>query len=126
MVTAANQRFPYRLDRVADAVVLRLDGTHYHADSFDALRQALEEAGSSAAGGRVVVDLGKVVLISSTVLRVFRAAHLALAERGGALHVAGGGELVANVLKFAPFIRRYETVDEAAAGFGAARGEENR
>lgn len=120
-MTADDRRFPFRFERRPGCAVLVFGATHYHSDSFAALSKALGAAAEAAPGGRLAVDLSGVVLLSSTALRALRAAHVALEAKGGGLVAAGGGELVAGVLKFAPFIRRYGNVDEAAA---ALRGEE--
>ncbi len=97
----------------ADVVVLTLADSHYHSDSMAALAEALRDADAKARTGIVVVDLGAVVLLSSTALRALRAAHMALEARGGRIVAASGGELVRGVLKFAPFIAKYDTVRNA-------------
>ncbi|MEM7524989.1 MAG: hypothetical protein AAF360_14785 [Pseudomonadota bacterium] len=103
----------YRIDHNGSVTTLACLSTHYHADSMGSLTEKLKEADESTPSGLVVVDLTHVVLFSSTALRALRAAHLALEGRGGRIVAAGGGELVAGVLKFAPFLPHYPTVEAA-------------
>lgn len=97
--------------------------SHYHADCGDRFAEALAEAGDVSDTGDVIVDLSGVALLSSAALRALRTAHDALSVRGGSLSAAGGGDLVVGVLRFAPFMTHYDSVDEAAAAI-AARGKE--
>lgn len=95
--------------------VLRLLDSHYHVDSHDALEAQFAEVDRAAPAGLVVVDMTAVTLFASTALRALMVAHKRLSARGGRIVAAGGGELVANYLRFAPFILHYETVEEAKA-----------
>ncbi|MEX2520592.1 MAG: STAS domain-containing protein [Paracoccaceae bacterium] len=115
-----DRRFPFRTEMRGDIVVLTFGASHYHADSHAALGAALTQAADAARAGRVIVDLSGVVLFSSTALRALRSTYVALEARGGRIVAAGGGELVAGVLKFAPFIEHYHSVDEAVAALSAA------
>lgn len=111
--------FRFETSRHGGATVLRLCDSHYHADSLEPLDAKLREAEAETAAGLVIVDLGAVALLSSTALRAFRASHRRLEETGGRIVAAGGGELVADVLKFAPFINHYPTIDEAVSALSA-------
>lgn len=114
----------------ADVTVLRLESTHYHSDSFETLTLALDEVRRHAAGASVIVDLGRVVLLSSTALRALRLAHQAIDRDGGCFLAAGGGDLVVSVLRFAPFIRHHDRIEDALADLSpdaaAAYSEETR
>lgn len=121
------RRDGFALTRHADVIVVRFGSTHYHADSFerlgDVLNEARRAASSDGAAALVVADLGGVVLLSSTALGALRTAHRAIEEGGGRLVAAAGGDLVAGVLKFAPFIAHHPTVGEAVAALSKAAGE---
>lgn len=114
-----DRRFPFRTEMRGDIVVLAFGASHYHADSHAALDAALSKAAAATKTGRLIVDLDGVVLFSSTALRALRTAYVALESRGGRIVAAGGGELVAGVLKFAPFIEHYHNLDEAVAALSA-------
>lgn len=109
----------------ADGVtVLKLCDARYHADSLEPLNAKFQEIEARRADGRIVVDLSAVRLFSSSALRAIRASHRRVLRRRGRIVAAGGGELVAGVLKFAPFIEHYSNVDEALAAFGGAASDE--
>lgn len=91
--------------------------SHYHSDCDVALAGTLNSALDTAETSIVVLDMSAVRLFSSSALRAVRAAHVRALERGGQIVAAGGGELVVNVLKFAPFILHFETVAEALTQF---------
>lgn len=126
------RRFPYAVRRERGCVVLTLGASHYHADCAAPLAEALREAGRVCAEGRadnprsLIVDLAAVVLISSIALREIRSAHVALRAGGARIVAAGGGELVARVLKFAPFISHHASVDAAFTAIEAERAATNR
>ncbi|MGB0412578.1 MAG: hypothetical protein ACPGFA_13395 [Pikeienuella sp.] len=63
----------------------------------------------------MVLNMSTVRLFSSSALRAVRAAHVAVQNSDGQIVAAGGGELVLNVLKFAPFIHHSESVYDALA-----------
>lgn len=117
---AKRPKFSFETDEVGGATVLRLGDSHYHADSYEALEAKFREVEAAGAAAGVVVDFSKVALFSSTALRALRAAYRRTAEAGGRIVAAGGGELVAGVLKFAPFVEHYPTVEDAVAGLTAA------
>lgn len=106
----------------AEARILRLLSSHYHADSLETLEKTFDKAVKAPPGDIIVLDLSRVVLFSSTALRALRSASAKLGETGGRIVAAGGGELVVGVLKFAPFVTHYPTLDEALASVAAEGG----
>lgn len=116
---AAPAAFSRREER--GVTILAFHRTHYYADSFNALGKALTEAISEAGNANLIVDLNPVLLLSSTALRALRMAHLSLSPGGGRIVAVGGGELVAGVLKFAPFMDHYPDLDSALAALDTAR-----
>ena len=97
--------------------VIRCRDSHYHSDCDAAFSNALNGALDVAERHIVIVDMSAVRLFSSSALRAVRAAHLRATEVGGRIVAAGGGELVINVLKFAPFITHRDTVAEALSQY---------
>lgn len=116
--------FNFETTEAAGATILKLCDARYHADSLDPLNARFLAVEASSETGNVIVDLSAVRLFSSSALRAMRAAHRRLAGRGGRIVAAGGGELVAGVLKFAPFIDHYDDVDKALAAFSASEPDE--
>lgn len=112
-------RFRFELTQAKGAQVLRLLDSHYHADSLGPLEAKFMEIEAAAPGSPVVIDLSGVSLLSSTALRAIRAAHRRLEATGARIVAAGAADLVADVLKFAPFIDHHPTVDEALAALNA-------
>ena len=96
----------YKFDtRVFSGVaIMRCRDSHYHSDCDVAFSNALNAALDVAETQIVIVDMSVVRLFSSSALCAVRAAHSRAAEGGGRIVAAGGGELVENVLKFAPFV----------------------
>lgn len=103
----------FRIDRHGSTAVVVCLHTHYHADCQEAFAAVLRGAQAASESGDVIVDLDGVVLLSSTALRALRGAHRDLTAAGGRIAAAGGGDLVHGVLKFAPFITHYDTLEEA-------------
>lgn len=110
----------------AEARIVRLLSSHYHADSLETLEKTFHEAAKEPPGGVIVLDLSRVVLFSSTALRALRSTSSRLGEAGGRIVAAGGGELVVGVLKFAPFVTHYATLDEALAALASLGAEAGR
>lgn len=104
----------------ADVLVLKFGSSHYHADSFEPLATALKAARDASPAGLVVADLDRVLLLSSTALRAIRSIHQVSERNGGRIVMAGGGELVVGVLKFAPFITHHDTVANALENLSSA------
>ena len=109
----------YKFDtRVFSGVaIMRCRDSHYHSDCDVAFSNALNAALDVAETQIVIVDMSVVRLFSSSALCAVRAAHSRAAEGGGRIVAAGGGELVINVLKFAPFITHRDTVAEALSQY---------
>ena len=128
-MTAKRAKFHFETTTCGRATVLRLCDTHYHADSLEALEAKFRETEAAVSGedggGEIIVDLSAVALLSSTALRALRTAFRRLEERGGRIVAAGGGELVVGVLKFAPFIAHYPSVEDAAAALGPVASQED-
>lgn len=116
--------FNFETTDAEGATILKLCDTRYHADSLEPLNARFLEVEAASETGNVVVDLSDVRLFSSSALRAMRASHRRLSGRGGRIVAAGGGDLVAGVLKFAPFIEHYSSVEEALAAFGAPASDE--
>ncbi|MGB0506474.1 MAG: hypothetical protein ACPGGK_09795 [Pikeienuella sp.] len=112
---ARKPKYSIEIRVYADISVVCCKDTHYHSDCITALGAVLSEAEKQASSGLVIVDLTDVVLFSSAALRALRATHLSLKKRDGRIVAAGGGELALSVLKFAPFIEHFVTLDEALA-----------
>lgn len=113
-----------KVERIDGIVVLRLLDDKYHSDSMDALDARFRALEADAPRGLIVVDLDRVTLLSSSALRAVRAAHARLEAREGRIAAAGGGDLVRGVLKFAPFIAQYATVEEAVSALSADHGSQ--
>ena len=113
------EKFRFDVVRHDGASVVRLLDSHYHADSLAPLEATFIEAEADAPCASIVVDLNGVSLLSSTALRAIRASHARLEKAGGRIVAAGAADLVADVLKFAPFIAKYASVDEALAALRA-------
>lgn len=111
------KRHVYKFDtKLYDGVaVVKCRDTHYHSDCAQSVLDAMSDARAKASSGSVVLDMSGVRLFSSSALRAVRASYVAAQETGGRIVAAGGGELVVNVLKFAPFILHFETVHNALA-----------
>ncbi|MEM8754536.1 MAG: hypothetical protein AAGF90_16285 [Pseudomonadota bacterium] len=107
------------MEPCGDAAILLCLDDRYHADCGEAFERALKDADGASPSGRVVLDLTAVALLSSAALRALRSGHEALAARGGALSAGGGGDLVFGVLRFAPFMKHYDTIETAVAAFSA-------
>ena len=107
--------YSFETSTFADVAVMRCRDTHYHSDCAQALSSALHAARGASASASVVLDLTGVRLFTSSALRAVRAAHVAMSDAGGRIIAVGGGEMVVNVLKFAPFIVRCDTVSDALA-----------
>lgn len=118
---AGGRDAPARRDRAhditmaayADVLVLRLGASHYHADCMEALEEALKNAAAASPGTAILIDMERVVLFSSTALRALRSAHQAMERGGGRIVAAAGGELVGSVLRFAPFVKHYPSLEAA-------------
>ena len=123
----------YKFDtKLYDGVaVVKCRDTHYHSDCAQSLSAALQAARDAATSDSVVLNMNAVRLFSSSALRAVRSSYVAAQKSGGRIVAAGGGELVVNVLKFAPFILHFETVhgalaqlsQEAADAYAKAEGE---
>ena len=122
-MSAKRTKFSFQTSEIDGAVVLRLGDSHYHADSYEALEAKFREVEAIGDQRRIVVDFADVALFSSTALRALRAAYRRFEDAGGRIVAAGGGELVAGVLRFAPFVRHYSSVEQAVAAFEAETAE---
>ena len=67
----------------------------------------------------VVFDFSNVRLLSSCALLAIRAFRRRLSERSGRIVAAAGGDLVADVLKFASYVEHHHSVEDAIAAFDA-------
>lgn len=112
-------KYHFTSEAYGDVAVLRLEDSHYHSDCMEPLEAALIAAADLSKAAMLVADMSKVVLLSSTALRALRARHIALEAKGGRIVSAGGGELVASVVKFAPFIRHFADLHAALAELSA-------
>ena len=101
-----------------ECTVVRLEGnldTNTSEDAQSYLNQAIEEGAR-----KVVVNFAKVDFVSSAGLRVLLATAKQLGRIGGALHVCGLNEAVAEVFEISGFntiLSVFATEDEAVAGF---------
>ncbi len=95
-VNAGYTQLSVRTERRDDRVVVRVSGDLDH-DSAPAVQAALEP--DTANGIRQFdLDLSGVTFIDSGALQVFIAAHRALQELGGGLHVVAASPVVARIL----------------------------